>query len=349
MAGISLTETAYYSRKAIVYGAVGLVALSVTIFTWQLLSKALKRPPPPKPPTMGFGRLPTIQFPKQQAPSDFTFSLETPDGKLPSMPNQVKVFFVPQPASGFLDLDAAKRKAEGLGFTGNPTKQNDTTYSWSASNGRSLTIDIVNGDLSYSLDPSANPDLYKNPQLLGPDAAAQTAKSFLTNAGSFPNDLSLGTTKYVYLKPSDNKLVPAISLSETQFILVGFQRRDYDNLSVLPADPIRGAVWVLVTNSNDQNTKVMSANYRFLAADPDRFETYPTKPIAQAWKELNSGNFFLAHVNEQHGNQITIRRVSLGYFDPQDSSEYLEPIYVFEGDSDFTAYVPALDPSSLAP
>lgn len=348
MAGITLTETAFYSRKTIVYGALGLVVLSVTIFIWQLLASTFKRPPPPRLPTRGFGRLPETKFPKQTTP-DFTFSLETPDGKLPDIPNQAKVYFIPQPSSGFLDLDAAKRNAAGIGFTDNPVKVSDTTYSWGASNGRSLTINILTGDLSYSLDPTVNPDLYKNPRLLSPDEAAKTARDFLAKANSFPQDLSSGTIKYTYLKPSDNKLVPAISLSETEFILVSFQRQDYDKLPVLPADPQKSAAWVLVSNSNDENTKVINTEYHFFPADQDKFETYPTKPINEAWKELNSGKFYLAHVNEQHGNQITIRRISLNYFDPQNASEYLEPIYAFEGDSDFMAYVPALDPNSLAP
>src|SRR3989344_169741 len=188
MAGLNLTRTAFFSRKLIVYGSLGLVAVSVLIFLFGIFVNVLKQlnPPPPKPPTKGFGRLQDISFPKQSDVGEFTFTLEMPEGKLPDMPNQAKAYFIPQPSSGFLNLNSARQNAAGIGFTDNPRKVNDTTYEWSAGNGRSLSINIITGDLSYSLDLLANPDILKNPRLLSPDEALQAARTFLSSARSLP-------------------------------------------------------------------------------------------------------------------------------------------------------------------
>jgi hypothetical protein len=41
--------------------------------------------------------------------------------------------------------------------------------------------------------------------------------------------------------------------------------------------------------------------------------------------------------------------VSLGYYDPLDKQEFLQPIYIFEGDQKFMAYVPAVTDIDLQP
>ncbi|KKQ73667.1 MAG: hypothetical protein US95_C0050G0001, partial [Candidatus Woesebacteria bacterium GW2011_GWB1_38_5] len=39
---------------------------------------------------------------------------------------------------------------------------------------------------------------------------------------------------------------------------------------------------------------------------------------------------------------IVIRKVYLAYYDPDQYTEYYQPVIVFEGDDDFTAYVSAI-------
>jgi len=40
--------------------------------------------------------------------------------------------------------------------------------------------------------------------------------------------------------------------------------------------------------------------------------------------------------------QVTIRNIYLAYFEPVTLTNYLQPIFVFEGDNNFVAYVPAI-------
>ena len=42
------------------------------------------------------------------------------------------------------------------------------------------------------------------------------------------------------------------------------------------------------------------------------------------------------------GGTATVRTVTLAYYDSLDPQNYLQPVFVFEGDDGFLAYVPAV-------
>ena len=58
----------------------------------------------------------------------------------------------------------------------------------------------------------------------------------------------------------------------------------------------------------------------------------------------NGGSGFVARYPTNGSTTAVIRNVRLGYYDSYDPETYLQPIYVFEGDYGFTAYVPAISP-----
>jgi len=65
----------------------------------------------------------------------------------------------------------------------------------------------------------------------------------------------------------------------------------------------------------------------------------------QAWNELQQGKGYIANFGQQGDNgQITIRKVYLAYYDTEVPQTYLQPIYIFEGDKNFFAYVTAVNP-----
>ncbi len=60
----------------------------------------------------------------------------------------------------------------------------------------------------------------------------------------------------------------------------------------------------------------------------------------EAWNDLKMGNYWPA--SDVETNKVTIRNMYLAYFEPISLTNYLQPIYVFEGDGKFAAYVPAV-------
>jgi hypothetical protein len=60
---------------------------------------------------------------------------------------------------------------------------------------------------------------------------------------------------------------------------------------------------------------------------------------------LQQGGGFVAKLDEGISD-VTVRNVFLAYYDPDTPQSYLQPVYVFTGDKNFAAYVPAvLNPS----
>ena len=70
-------------------------------------------------------------------------------------------------------------------------------------------------------------------------------------------------------------------------------------------------------------------------------ESYPLITGDEAWNKLVSGQGYIANPPKT-GSQAVIRRVTLAYLDLYLPSGYIQPVYVFEGDEDFVAYVPAI-------
>ena len=70
--------------------------------------------------------------------------------------------------------------------------------------------------------------------------------------------------------------------------------------------------------------------------------TYPLRDPRTAWNIIKSGEGYIASYDGE--GQAVIRTVKLGYYDDFEEQEYLQPVYVFEGDNDFIGYVSALDP-----
>ncbi|MAG59851.1 hypothetical protein CMO96_03640, partial [Candidatus Woesebacteria bacterium] len=84
---MTLTQTAFYTRRIIKYAVFFLVFLIAVRVTWSASSSIYKRlfPPPPPSPTVDFGRLPTLSVPQKQDLPQFSYALETTTGELPTL------------------------------------------------------------------------------------------------------------------------------------------------------------------------------------------------------------------------------------------------------------------------
>ena len=86
----------------------------------------------------------------------------------------------------------------------------------------------------------------------------------------------------------------------------------------------------------------MKTSYNYTQVEYEQFETYPIISGDVAWQKLIDGQGYTA-VAPENGSEAVVRRVGLAYYDSLDNQQYLQPIYVFEGDGGFVAYVSAID------
>lgn len=335
-AAIIARKTIRYTIYAIIFLMVGKVALDLTIRIYKKIF-----PTPPPPPTVKYGRLPKLIFP-DFVRINLTYTLETPEGDFPRLPTQAKVYFMPKISPNLLSLEVAIDKARRLGFTNEPQPISESLYRFlNPSVPSQLEMNIVTGifSLSYDLNADKTP-LDKRPPIS--EIAASIFRSALSTAGILPPDLN-GPVQSDFLKLAEGKFVPALSLSDADVVKVNFFRKNYDNLPVLTAKPNEANVWAIVGGSADKNKQILAAEYHYFPVDETQFSTYPIKMPSQAFAELSAGNAYIANQGlAKDGESLKIRRIYLAYFDPETPAEFLQPIFVFEGDKNFIAYVPAV-------
>jgi hypothetical protein len=338
-----LTQVAITARKAIRYTIFAIIFLMVGKVILDLSIGLYKKifPSPPPPPTVKFGKLPKLEFP-EFTKVNLTYSLETPEGDFPKVPTQAKVYFMPKTSPNLLSLDVSVEKARSLGFTSEPQAMSDTTYRFTNPNFPSaMEINIVTGVFSISYDLNADrAPLERKPPVA--EVAASLFRSYLSNADVLPADLT-GPSSHEFFKLSEARFITALSLSEADAIKVNLFRKNYDDLPVVTANPNEANVWAIVGGAQERNKQILAAEYHYYPVDESQFATYPIKTPQEAFTELQSGSAYVANQGlVKDGEAIKIRRIYLAYFDPETPGEFLEPIYVFEGDKSFTAYTPAV-------
>ncbi|CAN5311020.1 hypothetical protein BH10PAT1_BH10PAT1_4760 [soil metagenome] len=339
----SLTQTAIITRKAVRYSIYFIIILIIgRLSLGIIISIATKLfPAPPPTPTVQFGKLPILPFPKSDNTSALSYTIQTPDGGLPALITQAKVYYMPSQRPDLLSLDNTKQKASSLGFSGTANQQTPTLYQFNSTNGlSSLTINIVTGTFSigYKLNEDSSP-LDGQPPTAA--TAADSAKGFMSSAGVLPDDLT-GAVTPEYLKIQNKQLVSAISLSEANFTKVNFFRRDYDKIPAKTPKPDQANVWFVLGGGQNQGKQVIGAQYWYYPIDITQFATYPLKTADVAFKELQAGKGYIANIGDNTNGKITITNVYLGYYDPGIQTQFYQPIIVFEGSNNFVAYVPAV-------
>ena len=342
----SLTEVSIMTRKIIRYS----IYFVIFIIIARILFKAgksifLKIFPPALPPaTVAFGKLPSLPFPEKEKIGNITLTLETADGNLPVLAEQAKVFFMPKQSSHLLSLDIAKQKAQALNFLPEGEAVSETMYKFISRNSfATLQIDIVTGTFSISYNLKADPSpIERNPQ--SPEVLAAFVRSHLSSANLLPADLT-GPTQNEFLKIEGENVVPALSLSDSNFVKVNFFRKNYEELPTLTNEPKKSNVWFMLSGTQEPEKRIMTAEYHYFPVDESQNATYPLKTSQEAWSALTSGNAYIANYGQnKEGSSVTIRRIYLAYYDPGKPTEFFQPIIVFEGDRDFVAYVPAVTP-----
>lgn len=341
----NLGETAIVARKAIKFGGIALVflmigriVLTASIAYWKKLN-----PPPPPPPDVLFGKLPRLVFP-QAEPMTFNYKLETPTGGLPTrLPGQFKTFFMPIKKANLLAYDAAQAVATRLDFIQEAKKLSETEYRWDATEpvSSSLTINIITGafvlNKRWQDDPS-----YTTPTIYYTDAQAlDRMYNLLSRVELLPEDIKDGGSSIQYLKADKDQIVSAASLSQAHFVQVNLYRAPVDGVEVVNPSTKMGLITGILALQREDDRQFVNLNYNYYPVDLDRSAVYPLIGVAEAWQRLQKGEGFIAGVKPNTTN-VTIRDITLRYYDPDTPQQFMQPVYVFTGDPDFTAYVPAI-------
>jgi len=344
----TLTEVSSVARNGIKFGALALIVIALIPGTIGLIKKAylLLNPPPPPPPTVRYGKLPKLVWPEAPNYATPEYKLETISGGLPSLGNTAKVYIVGINKSRLLTLERMNTRAKTVGFMNDPIPLDDRTYRYvNPVKPIDMIFDVISGTYSYKLDWTRDGNAGKAFDVPIGNAAISEAKSFLQRLGSLPEDLTKGEGKIQYLIATGSAMIPATSAYEANFTRVDLFRAAKDEMKIVTVGGNTSPVNVLLSGQTTEK-RVVAANYSYSQVMDDDFATYPIKPATEAWNELTAGGGFIARRTPE--DRIVVRQAYLAYFEANEPQKFLQPVYVFEGDQGFMAYVQALSNGYVA-
>lgn len=359
-----LAQTAKTVRTLLV-GFVALFILYI-VFTqlFGVISKVIisRKPPKVEPPSVAFGKLPKLALKSLILTGEVpNYSLETTTGTLPQMPTKINVYKFVEPQASFLSLERTKNLAKKLDFVTLPKEISPSLYFWQEGN-KSLRANTVTGN--FEIDSDISQMTLSVGDLPSPGEIKSTAKGYMDGKGLLRSGFEIGSQEVVLIKKSGLALSKAVSLSETSLARIDFFRSlkagDDVTIPILPQNPKKGLVELYyVGDGNFPKVRYTAWDFDF-----EKGETYPLRSINSAWEDVKNNRGFITYLQYQGSDSleslnslslidIYIRKIYLAYFDDENIQNFLQPIYVFEGDGkdgdgqavDVSIYLPAVDPS----
>lgn len=359
-----LAQTAKTFR-AVLVGFIAFFILYI-VFTqiFTVISKVVisRQPKKLEPPSVAFGKLPKLALKSLaltgEAPN---YSLETTTGTLPQLPAKISIYKFVEPQASFLSLERTKNLAKKLGFVTLPKDISPSLYFWQEEN-KSLRANTVTGN--FEIDSDISQITLSVGDLPSPGEIKSMTKGYMDGKGLLRSGFEIGSQEVVLIKKNGSTLSKAISLSETSLAKIDFFRGlkagDDNTIPVLPQNPKKGLIELYyVGGSNFPKVKYTVWDFDF-----EKGETYPLRSISSTWEDIKNNRGFITYLQHQGSDSleslnslslldIYIRKIYLAYFDDENIQNFLQPIYVFEGDGkdgdgqavDISIYLPAVDPS----
>lgn len=350
--GPNLTSANYVGRLIVKYGLaflvflmVGRVLLNAFVTYWKAT-----HPEPPPPPTVGFGVLPNLKFPVQdETMKPQSYSLEMAYG-IKEINDRAKVLLITKSAANLLADERVKEVASIYGFIFTPEAIADKTYRFTKNTPLDTSFEVSSVDFTFSLRSNflSRPDLLADTNQLPEEfEAIDTVKKFVSSADLLGDDMASASGKVTFLKSIGGELKTAFSLSEADFLQIDINRNPIDQIyKVYTEEGEKGVISAKMTAAFSANNSIVEMDYFYRQVDYLNFETYPLRTAKSAWNLVQSGEAYV--LNGKGLKEAVVREVELGYYDSFAEQKYLQPVYVFRGDKNFMAIVPAVSANYLS-
>jgi hypothetical protein len=342
----SLTETAYYARRAVNWAILGLIAYILLRILWGILVIlwVVVFPARLPPPNHAFGKLPQVKFPSVASPSSqLTLQLETIQGKLPAASTSASVYFMPKTAPNLLALTKTQEFASKLQFDPTPIQENKNVYRF---NDRELPLrkmryDIVSSNFIVRYMFENDNSVFNENNLPSVQQATAETHGILQSYDLLSDDMVGGSVVISYLRLSGNRLIPTTSLSQSDAVRIDYFKKPIGDMIIMTPIPDEAPISIILSGSGNSKKRMIQFAYTYWPIDYQTAATYALKTSTQAWNDLQEGKGYFARY-PANSSVATVRNAYLAYYDSFDPQTYLQPVFVFEGDNGFLGYVSAV-------
>ena len=335
----TLRQTTTIARHILVIGLLTIVGIFLLVTLINFIQALY--PAPPAPPTVAFGKLPAIIFPPSITNTQLQYNIDTLSGNLPTFAKKATIYRIQSPQPDLLALDTTTTLVGKMGYTANPMKVSDTLYQWTNTDTlpKTILMDILTNNFAITSNYSSDPDVIQANNLPDENGAIDAATTYLQDAALLPNDINTSKTKATLLSIANGQLVPASSLSSAQVIQVDLFQNDVHGLSIFYPQPTHSTMTFYIAGGSSV-PQIVLANFNHQSVGSDT-ATYPIITTQEAFDALKKGQGYIASYDGTTSN-ISIHSIVLGYYMSDKTQSYLIPIFAFEGDNGFFAYVPAV-------
>jgi hypothetical protein len=298
-----------------------------------------------------YGSIKAPVFEQALPNQDYEYVLDTIDGEFPETTASAMVYFIPKPASTLAYLNKIESLAQSFDFDTSVYQPQTLSEEWVKyeDQERILEINIVSFNFRFYYKAGSS-ELHSLIEATPEANFTQMEDDFINKAmdsfvskDSYPGYLAAGTTNPVFQKYdyTDKRFVPCQEGGVPQAVRVDFFRED-EALSVFSPKYFESQNYAILAPLS-YYAKVVQMEFLGYEKLEEKPGVYPLLTSEEAFSKLKKGQASIISVKEPSDKTIKIKKISLGYYNPETYQPYFQPVFVFlSSDNNFVAYLPAV-------
>jgi hypothetical protein len=354
---MTLTEFAYYLRRVLPLAVLGVIIILILYLTLKIVE--LTRPTTPlvvvPTPTPAFGQLAPITLNNvSPLPMNMKYVMDTVEGVPLTATTSARIYFIPKktPNLGFREKANVLAKALQFDEATTTTKLDTTSDTYTlVDRTKRLVVDIDNFNYTYSQDfDEETREFLARLVMPNEEKIISKGQEILRSLNRYPPDLAQGiqTISFIAYKEASGSAQASAEIVQNpqsaNMVAVDFFPPKLNELDTVTEDFVSSPNRVVFIPQGGATDFVVKAQVEIFERSEEQNSSYPLKTGDQVFQDLHAGKgFFIQGMDSISGKTlIKIKKMYLAYLIPGFYTTYIQPVYVFIGEDNFVAYVPAV-------
>lgn len=354
---MTLTELAYYLRKYFPLGVLIFVVLLILYLSLKIVQLTLPSTPMVvvPTPTPAFGQLAPIQLPNAAPlPTNLQYVMDTVEGVPLTATTSAKIYFVPKKTPNLGFREKAGLLAKTLLFDdGTTTSKLDApsdTYTL-VDRSKRLIVDISNFNYTFSQEFDEDTQQYlANMTMPDEDSIKSKGQEIFRSLNRYPADIAQGTQtiSYVAYREASGSAQATAEIVpnpwDANMVAIDVFPPKIGTIDTVTEDYVSSPNRVVFIPQRSTKDFVVKAQVAVYERSEDQYSNYPLKTGDQVFADLHAGKGYVIQGGDNLAGKslMKIKKMYLAYLIPGFYTPYIQPVYVFIGEDNFVAYVPAV-------